>query len=213
MKKGDCALIAVLAAAALLPLGLLKEPSGAVCARLKVDGEVVCEITSGTYRWQAGEDYLEFCFEDGRAPGARLQLPGSDLRAERRSLWRGPRDSLPAQSRGGGTRRPGRGRRGGVAWPPVWRAWACSRRWRWRFPAWSGFCPRLPPCRGSSWGLATSRWSSPCIATGPGTRCWFPWRAFCFLPFYFPRCLARSIRSRRALRPGGDGASLPLPRF
>ena len=67
MKKGDCALIAVLAAAALLPLGLLKEPSGAVCARLKVDGEVVCEITSGTYRWQAGEDYLEFCFEDGRA--------------------------------------------------------------------------------------------------------------------------------------------------
>ena len=30
MKKGDCALIAVLAAAALLPLGLLKEPSGAV---------------------------------------------------------------------------------------------------------------------------------------------------------------------------------------
>ena len=67
MKKGDCALIAVLAAAALLPLGLLKEPSGAVCARLKVDGEVVCDITSGTYRWQAGEDYLEFCFEDGRA--------------------------------------------------------------------------------------------------------------------------------------------------
>lgn len=67
MKKGDCALIAVLAAGALLPLGLLKEPSGAVCARLKVDGEVVCEITSGTYRWQAGEDYLEFCFEDGCA--------------------------------------------------------------------------------------------------------------------------------------------------
>ena len=58
---------AVLAAAALLPLGLLKEPSGAVCARLKVDGKVVCEITSGTYRWQVGEDYLEFCFEDGRA--------------------------------------------------------------------------------------------------------------------------------------------------
>lgn len=67
MKKGDCVLIAVLAAVSLLPLSLLAEPTGAVCARLKVDGKVVCEITSGTYRWQEGEEYLEFCFEDGRA--------------------------------------------------------------------------------------------------------------------------------------------------
>ncbi|HIS93241.1 MAG TPA: NusG domain II-containing protein [Candidatus Alectryocaccomicrobium excrementavium] len=67
MKKGDGLLIAALAAVSLLAFCLLPAPSGATLARLKVDGETVCEIAGGAYRWEAGDAYLEFCFEDGRA--------------------------------------------------------------------------------------------------------------------------------------------------
>ena len=69
MKRGDVILIVALALLSLTAFLISPRSDGeeAVFARLKVDGVVVCEISEGEYRWEEGDAFLCFRFEDGCA--------------------------------------------------------------------------------------------------------------------------------------------------